>query len=52
MDNSPSLDKLIPELGYVKGNITVMSVRANRIKNDATRQEIELLLHWMNKQEA
>tara|TARA_R110002096_G_scaffold58562_1_gene147378 strand:- start:878 stop:1360 length:483 start_codon:yes stop_codon:yes gene_type:complete len=51
-DNSPSLDKFIPELGYVKGNIAVISVRANRIKNNSTRQEIELLLQWMLKQEA
>jgi len=29
-DNSPSLDKFIPEKGYVPGNIAVISWRANR----------------------
>lgn len=31
-DNSPSLDRIIPQKGYVKGNIWVISQRANRIK--------------------
>lgn len=39
-DNSPSIDRIIPELGYVKGNIKVISRRANRIKNDATPEEL------------
>ena len=39
-DNSPSIDRIIPELGYVKGNIKVISRRANRIKNDATPDEL------------
>ena len=42
-DNSPTLDKLIPHLGYVKGNILVISNRANRIKNNATVDELMLL---------
>lgn len=40
-DNYPSVDRIIPELGYVKGNIIVISYRANRIKNDATVVELE-----------
>jgi len=46
-DNSPSLDKRIPELGYVKGNISIMSFRANRIKNNATLEEIEKIHEWL-----
>jgi len=42
-DNSPSLDRLIPSLGYVKGNVKVISVRANTIKNNATIDELMLL---------
>ena len=42
-DDSPSLDRLIPDLGYVKGNIIVVSVRANTIKNNATIDELMLL---------
>ena len=34
--DSPSLDKFYPEKGYVKGNIQVISWRANRIKSDGT----------------
>jgi len=40
-DNSPSLDRIIPSLGYVSGNIMVISYRANRIKNDASLEELE-----------
>ncbi len=40
---SPSLDKMIPSLGYVKGNVMVMSWRANSIKRDATLDELILL---------
>ncbi len=42
-DNSPSIDKIIPELGYVRGNIIIVSYRANRIKNDATIDELQLV---------
>ena len=46
-DNTPSLDRIIPELGYVKGNVEMISWRANRLKNDAKLYEIELLLRYM-----
>lgn len=38
--NSASIDRIIPELGYVKGNVIVVSVKANTIKTDATPDEI------------
>lgn len=31
---TPTVDKIIPELGYVKGNVAVISWRANRLKSD------------------
>lgn len=40
-DSSPSLDRVIPSLGYVPGNVVVVSRRANRIKTDATTEELE-----------
>lgn len=43
-DNSPSLDRIIPELGYVKGNVWIISDRANRIKSNASLEELELLV--------
>lgn len=46
-DNSPSLDRIVPELGYVPGNIAVISNRANRIKSNATAEEIERVAAWL-----
>lgn len=41
--NSPSLDRINPKLGYVPGNIRVVSWRANRLKNNMTFEEVEAL---------
>lgn len=41
---SPSLDKIRPHLGYVKGNVRVISARANLLKNNATIEELERVL--------
>jgi hypothetical protein len=38
--NSASIDRIIPEKGYIKGNIIVVSHRANTIKSNATPEEI------------
>lgn len=48
--NSPSLDKLIPNKGYVKGNVRVISNRANEIKKDASLEELEALTAWLKKE--
>lgn len=48
-DNSPSLDKIIPSLGYVKGNTVVISWRANRIKNNGTAEDLRRISDWMDK---
>lgn len=40
-DNSPSLDRIVPEKGYVSGNVWVISDLANRIKQNATPDQIE-----------
>lgn len=37
--NSPSFDCVHPELGYVNGNVFIISMRANRIKNDGSAEE-------------
>lgn len=37
-DSTVSLDRIVPELGYVKGNVRVISYLANKIKNNASRE--------------
>lgn len=41
--NSPSLDKIIPELGYVPSNVRWISDRANTLKSNATLDEMGLI---------
>lgn len=45
--NSPSLDKIIPSLGYVKGNIQVLSLKANLMKQNASPYELVAFAHWI-----
>ena len=45
-DNSPSLDRIDTTKGYIKGNVIVISYRANRIKNDSSYEDIEKLYEW------
>lgn len=45
--NSPSLDRFDPKLGYVPGNIAVISKRANAMKYDASIDDVRKLLKWM-----
>ena len=49
VDASPSLDKIIPSKGYVKGNIQVISWRANSIKRDASLEEIKSVVKYIEK---
>jgi len=42
-DNGPSLDRIDPNGGYTVDNIWVISAKANRIKNDATAEELQLV---------
>ena len=44
---SPSLDKIKPELGYVKGNIQVISYKANTMKSDASGEELQAFAIWV-----
>lgn len=46
---SPTLDKIKPALGYVPGNVHVISHRANTIKSDATIDEIESVARYFRK---
>lgn len=42
-----SLDRIIPELGYVKGNIQIISNKANMIKADASAEDIKKVYEWL-----
>jgi hypothetical protein len=44
--NRASLDRLIPALGYIRGNVNISS-RANLLKSNMTLKEIETLAAWM-----
>lgn len=39
-DNAPSLDRIDNAKGYVRGNVVIVSWRANRLKSDATIAEL------------
>ena len=50
-DDSPSLDRIVPELGYVTSNVRVISWRANAIKRNACADEIEAVALWLRSLE-
>ena len=50
-DSSPSLDRIRPHLGYVKGNVWVISNKANIMKSNATVDEIEHLAQVLRRLE-
>lgn len=41
--NSPTIDRIDSSKGYVKGNVRVISSRANTLKNNATLEELRLV---------
>ncbi len=47
VNSSPSIDRIDNRLGYVKGNIRVISWRANRLKSDASLDELEKIVSYL-----
>lgn len=43
-NNSPSLDRIDNKKGYIKGNVRVISYKANRLKSDMALEECRLIL--------
>lgn len=44
LPNSPSVNRIDPSIGYVKGNIEIISNRANSMLLDATKDELKTFL--------
>lgn len=49
-DLSPSVDRLVPERGYVPDNCRIISWRANRLKSNATPEELMAVALWLQKE--
>jgi hypothetical protein len=49
-DNSPSLDRVDNSKGYVKGNVVIISRRANVLKGDGCFDEIAAIALYMARQ--
>lgn len=49
-ESAPSLDRIRPGLGYVKGNVAVISKRANTIKSYGSLEDHERIVAWMRKE--
>ena len=49
--SSPSLDRVVPEKGYTKGNVKVISHRANSLKGNATADELIAIAKYCKEQE-
>lgn len=49
-DFSPTMDRLIPSVGYVMGNVSIISQKANRMKNDCFDPAIfRRLADWLEE---
>ena len=48
-DSSPSLDRIDSKNGYTYNNCQIISNKANRLKSDATPQELELLVKYLKE---
>lgn len=46
LNASPSLDRIHNHLGYEKGNVVVVSFLANRIKNNASYEELKKVVDY------
>jgi hypothetical protein len=43
------VDKLIPKLGYVAGNVYLICKRCNMLKSDGDLQELEAIVHYIRR---
>ena len=50
-DFAPSLDRIVPEKGYVEGNVIVVCNIVNRVKSDSTIKILEKVFKFYKKLE-
>lgn len=46
-DNSPSLDRIIPSLGYTPENVVIICFACNRRKNDSTPEQLYAIADYV-----
>lgn len=46
-NDAPTIDRIDSALGYVRGNIQILSRKANRIKNDGSPEEVMRVARFM-----
>lgn len=46
--NNPSLDRIDSNKGYIKGNVKVISWRANDLKKNGTLEEFKQIVEYLN----
>ena len=46
---SPSIDRIDNTKGYVRGNVMIISLRANSLKNDASIEEMKMIVKYMEE---
>ena len=51
-DSSPTLDRIIPKKGYIAGNVKVICDLANRIKQNATAEQIRKVAEYVEREVA
>lgn len=47
--STPSIDRLVAERGYVPGNVVIVSSRANRLRNDASVEELRAIVSFYER---